>query len=198
MNAVQASLQELLSDSVSMAVDAKLPLNKLRGVALFNPTRDERFTSLAPFAATAELLTTLPHFDSRYGSDNRRRLLLQLLYQYFRRIDDVRLDKATFEGLWGDFLSELEETHWLSRGVANLRYFRIEGCPRFQPLNLGDGITIRGRDRADLESLGFDDSISERIAEDWSTPFGGNSSYVVVSEHRTLKEPATLIAGDSY
>jgi Apea-like HEPN len=198
-NAIQTSVQGLINDAISMAVNAELPLDALRGVALYNPTRDERFTSLASFTTTAQLFATLPHFESRYGNDNRGRLLLQLLYQYFKRIDGVRFDKPTFDGLWDDFLSELAETHWLSRGVANLRHFGTEASqPLQKPLDLGDGITIRSRDPDDLKSLGFGDLIWERIAEDWGTPFTRSSPYVLVSEHRTLKESANLIAGDGY
>ena len=198
VNAIQTSVQNLIDHFISMAVNAELPLNALQGVALFNSTRDQRFTSLVAFTTTAQLLATLPHFESRYGNDNRDRLLLQFLYQYFNRIDGVQFDKPTFDCLWGDFLSELSETHWLSCGVANLRHFGTEASqPLQKPLDLGDGITVRGRSPDDLKSLGFDDLIWERIAEDWRTPFG-SSPYVLVSEHQTLKEPENLITGDGY
>jgi hypothetical protein len=93
--------------------------------------------------------------------------------------------------LWSDFSSELKETHWLSRGVANLRHFRLERSSS-EPINLGDGITIRSRNSAELKSLGFDGPIWERLAEDWGTPFG-TSSHVLVIEHSVPKEPETLI-----
>jgi hypothetical protein len=173
-----------------MAVTAELPLRELRGTALSNEARDERLTSLKSFAATVQLFITMPHFALRYGKENGACVVLQFIYQYFSRIGDILFDEATFEALWGDFSSELEDTHWLYRGVANLRHFRGGSPP--QPLDLGDGITIRGRIRVELKSLGFDDLIWEQIAEDWNTL--GRSSHVLVIEHSIPKEPLNLRA----
>lgn len=197
VDTMQTSIQGLLDESITMAVNAALPLDALRGTAFFDPTRDERLTSLASFARTAEIVATLPHFGSRYGYDSRIRILLQFIYQYFTRIDAVRFDKATFDVLWDDFLSELDETHWMHRGIANLRCFRTDGSP-LQPIDLGDGMIIRGRVRAELRSLGFDEAIWGQIAEDWSAPFVGRSQHVLVAEHRIPKEPANLITIDFY
>lgn len=109
-----------------MAVKAELPLDELRGTALFNTTRDERFTSLKSFGTVAQLITTIPHFEMRYGNENTH-LSLQFLYQYFRLIDGVRFDEATFETLWEDFSSELiDEPDWVYRGVEG-----SPRCPRF-------------------------------------------------------------------
>jgi hypothetical protein len=91
-------------------VDASLPLDEIRGVALFNPIRDERFTALSSFPATVEMVTTLPNFAARLGNDNSTRVVLQFLYQYFRRVETIKFDEAEFEALWEDFLFELIES----------------------------------------------------------------------------------------
>ena len=192
---LKTSLRALLSDSISAAVDASLPLGELRGVAGFDQTRDERFTSLSSFLAAAQMVTTIPNFTARFGDDNRTRVVLQFLYQYFRRVDAIKLDDATFETLWQDFLFELiEEPDWLYRTVSNLRCFYTERPP-VEVIDLGDGVTIRGRSSIDLKSLGFGDPIWDQIAEDWSTGFG---SHVLVVEHRIPKNPENLMLIDSY
>jgi hypothetical protein len=186
----------LLTEASAMAVDQQLPINQLRGVAFFDMQKDARFTNLASFATTASALLTIPNFETRYGAAEANRILLQIIYGYFDRANSVQVSDDIFAGLWQDFSKELKETHWVYRGVSNLRLFDKEGEP-LEVLDLGDGITIRGRSRADLTSLGFDDHVWDRITEDWSTPFG-SSSYVLVAEQRALKEPGNLIYMDSY
>jgi hypothetical protein len=194
---IKTSIRALLSDSISATVDASLPLDELRGVAGFNPIRDERFTSLSSFPAAAKIVTTIPNFTARFGNDNSTRFVLQFLYQYFRRVDAIKLDDATFESLWEDFLFELiQEPDWLYRAVSNLRCFRTERPP-LEVVDLGDGVTIRGRSSAELKSLGFDDPIWDQVAEDLRTGFG-QSSHVLVIEHRVPKNPENLILMDSY
>ena len=190
------SVRTLLYDAVAMAVGQQLPITELRGIALFDPRRDARLTDLASFAAAAPAIITIPNFETRYGGDEVYRILLQLIYEYFKHSGDIRFDEAAFESLWRDFLAELKETHWVYLGVANLRHFRKENSP-LELLNLGDGITIRGRSRADLTSLGLDEQVWDRITEDWHTAFG-SSSFVLVAEHRAAKEPGNLIRMDSF
>jgi hypothetical protein len=186
----------LLTEASAMAVDQKLPINELRGTAFFDMERDARFTNLPSFVTTSSALLTIPNFETRYGAANVNRILLQIIYGYFKRTDNVQVNDDVFTELWQNFSAEVKETHWVYRGAANLRHFDKEGPP-LEVLELGDGISIRGRSQIDLKSLGFDDHVWDRISEDWRTPFG-SSSYVLVAEHRVLKEPGNLISMDSY
>jgi hypothetical protein len=186
----------LLTEASAKAVDQKWSVNELRGTPFFDMDRDARFTNLASFATTASALLTIPNFETRYGAAEVNRILLQLIYGYFKRSNSIQVNDDLFSELWQDFSAEMKETHWVYRGVANLRHFAKEGSP-LEVLELGDGITIRGRNRTDLISLGFDDHVWDRISEDWSTPFG-SSSYVLVAEHKALKQPGNLIHMDSY
>jgi hypothetical protein len=161
MNA-KRELRALLNDAISRAVNANSPLASLRGVACFNMERDDFFKCLERFDATATAITALPNFGTRFGEGAEIRILLQFLYQYFSRIDELRLDDTVFEELWTDFSKELGVETWLNRGVANLRFFQANSAI----LDLGDGISIRGRNPEDLPSLGFDDAIFDRISED--------------------------------
>jgi hypothetical protein len=194
---INNSFRALLRESISAAAAASLPLNEVRGVAFFNVERDERFTSLSSFPTAVQIVTRIPNFDARFGNDNSTRLVLQFLYQYFHRIDAIKFDGETFETLWQDFLFELiEEPDWLYRAVSNLRLFHTERSP-LEIIDLGDGVTIRGRSSAELKSLGFDEPIWDQIAEDWRTGFGQGSRVLVV-EHRVPKNPENLILMDSY
>jgi hypothetical protein len=136
-------------------------------------------------------------FSHEGSTDNSTRVVLQFLYQYFRRVETIKFDEAEFEALWEDFLFELiEEPNWLYRAVSNLRCFRTERSA-LEILDLGDGVTIRGRSSDELKSLGFDDPIWDQIAEDWRSGFG-QSSHVLVIEHRMSKNPENFILMDSY
>ena len=127
------------------------------------PPRDERFTLLSSFPAVVQMVTTIPNFAARFGNDNSTRLVLQFLYQYFRGIDAIKLDDATFETLWQNFWLELiEEPDWLYRTVSNLRCFHTERPPP-EVIDLGDGVTIRGLSSAELKSLGFGEPIWDHI-----------------------------------
>jgi hypothetical protein len=111
-------------------------------------------------------------------------VLLQFAYQYFKRVDIVEYQEAVFEVLWCDFIAEIQDAYWVVRGVANVRNFDSES----HLIDLGDGITIRGRSDTDLASLGFDAEVWARIVEDWQ----GASSFVLVAEHCFAKQPDNL------
>src|SRR5262249_18416604 len=106
-----------------MATTTELPLAELRGVALYNPLRDAPLLALPTFDTSRETIANLPHFATMFGVENAARILLQLIYQYFARVESVQFDTPAFERLWRDFLAELENPNWVVRGVANLRNF---------------------------------------------------------------------------
>src|SRR5258708_1206052 len=93
--------------------------------------------------------------------------------------------------IWGGFTSELAASNWTTRGVANLRNFRSD----VYPIDLGDGVSLRGRIFEELESMGFSGGPLEGLTADWSG-FGA-SSFVLVAESITAKEPGNLIMQDS-
>lgn len=172
---------------VEEAIATGLPLHRLRGVALLDQSRDAPLVALTSFNVAAQAITAIPNFVERFGEGAASRVALQFVYQYFKCLDSVRHVEATFDALWVDFTAELANANWLTRGVANLRNFVSDS----HPLDLGDGITIRGRSDTDLALLGFDAGIWERIVEDWHTP--GPSSFVIVTEHSTAKRPDNLL-----
>jgi hypothetical protein len=168
------------------------PIAELRSTALFNPERDAVIRSSTSFDAAKLAVTDVPNFVGRFGTEAGERIVLQFVYQYFKRVLTVQYDGSQFEKLWCDFVAEVQDAYWIVRGVANVRNFDT----KTYPIDLGDGVTIRGRSPSELASLGFDDTVSQRITEDWRVP--GPSSFVLVAEHCFAKQPDNLILLDTY
>lgn len=176
---------------VSQANRNSWGVNDLRGIALYNPERDTRVQSVPEFHTIVECISGLPLVVARFGAATAHRLALQLVYEYFRRVDTLRLDERVIERVWGDFMSELEDSNWTTRGVANLRNFTSD----VYPIDLGDGVALRGRDFEELKSMGFGGAL-EGISEDLNIGFGA-SSFVLVAENITAKQPDNYIMLDS-
>jgi Apea-like HEPN len=155
-----------------------------------NPDTTETWEGSPAYAKAAIL--EIPNFVGRFGTGAAERIVLQLIYQYFERAAAVQYDEAQFKQLWCDFIAEVQDAYWIARGVANLRNFQSQA----NRIDLGDGVTIRGRSQTDLASLGFEEAVWKRISEDWGTP--GPSSFVLVAEYCFAKQPDNLIVTDAY
>jgi hypothetical protein len=166
-------------------------LDRLRGIAFYDTEKDAPLTSLKSFGNAERALIRIPNFAARIGAHNAKRVVLQFVYQYFARVDNVRYEEAVFKTLWEEFTAEIANPQWVTRGIANVRNFTSENLL----LDLGDGIAIRGRSFKELASLGFSQAILDRISEDWGG-FGA-SSFVLVAEDCVLKTPDNVIALDS-
>ncbi len=188
----KSEVQTLLTDAATMGVDRGLAVDRLRGTAFFDTERDELLTSLPSFEAARLAVINIPNFSERIGSEEAKRIVLQLAYQYFERVYTVEYQEAAFEALWRDFMAEIQDANWRVRGVANIRNFHSES----HPIDLVDGVAIRGRSRTDLASLGFDAAVWEGIKEDWRG-FGA-SSFVLVAEDSFARQPDNLIMLDTY
>jgi hypothetical protein len=190
----KTAIRTVLDEAISMAVESESSIDGLRGIALFDSERDAPLTSLHSFEAASQALTGVPNFATRFGSAQVTRIILQFLYEYFARADSIKFEESVFEDLWRDFSTELLEAHWIVRSVANIEYFRTETWP----LDLGDGISIQGRNRAVLAPLGFDDRVCDWLFEDLRAGRVGTSSYVLVIEDTILKEPSNTIGLNSF
>lgn len=181
--AVRAVLKDVIANNPA--------LSEVRGTALYDPQKDAIIQASSSFNAAKAAVVDVPNFVGRFGSEEAERIVLQLIYQYFKRTLSVQYDETQFEKLWCDFFVEVQDAYWIARGVANLRNFRSE----VNRIDLGDGVTIRGRSQTDLASLGFEEAVWERIVEDWNM---GASSFVLVAEHCFVKQPDNLILTDLY
>ncbi len=188
---LKTQLGLLLTAMVEAALSTGTDLRRLRGIALYDTRKDLFITSLEQFAAVESGVRELEQVRERYGVDESHRIALQLVYEYFARADGVLLDTALLDALWADFVAELEAPIWLTRAVTNLRHFRCEQLH----VDLGDGVSIYGRDPNVLAGLGFEGAISESLAADWSG-FGA-SSFVLVAETKMPKLPDNFIMLDN-
>ena len=180
----------LLAAVAAAAVNTGLELRQVRGIALYDPRKDAFVTSLEPFAGVEAGIRELPLIHERYGVDQSHRIALQVVYEYFARAKDMVVDSALVEALWADFIAELETPVWLARCVTNLRHFQCDDLH----VELGDGVSIYGRDPDVLTGLGFSDGIQERLFADWGG-FGA-SSFVLVAESSMPKRPDNMILLD--
>jgi hypothetical protein len=172
------------------------PADALRGIADLETERDARIIALAPFSVLTDALANIPLVCTRIGTTQEvlTRIGLQLVYEYFKAARGVDVDEALIDRTWANFLAEMEEANWTSRGVANLRNFSAQ----IMSIDLGDGISIRGRKSDELRALGFSSLVLDRLKSDWGS--GGASSFVIVAETASPKNPShpsNLVAFDS-
>lgn len=179
---------ELLLSAVVEAANSKgMELERLRGVALYNGQKDQFITSIPQFAAVESGVKELERMPKMYGVAQSHRIALQFVYEYFDRANGVVCNSAALDTLWEDFITELDTPVWITRSVTNLRYFQCKE----HPVDLGDGVSILGRNPEVLASLGFEPGIVERLNADWSG-FGA-SSFVLVAEVTDPKRPENFL-----
>src|SRR5258708_35181299 len=94
--AAKNEVRTLIEEAISMSVATGLPLDKLRGLALFNPVRDAPLRSLSSFDAATKAVTEIPNFIERFGREEVR-VVLQFVYEYFARVDSVQYEETPFE-----------------------------------------------------------------------------------------------------
>lgn len=183
----------LVRSVVTAGESGSVSIQDVKGIAFHNTTHDELVRAFPEFGAMRKALGEVPLFAERFGADASDRLSLQLVYEYFRRVNELHFDNGILGHTWDAFRSELAEPKWKTLGIANIRNFSTE----VWPINLGDEVTVRGRDFEELEGLGFDVHVMKGISDDWHTGFG-QTSYVLVAESETAKEPDNLILIDAW
>lgn len=191
LDGLKIQLGSLLSSAVEAAVSSGKELQHVLGTTVYDSQKDLFITSLEPFAAVEAGIRELELVNERYGIEQSHRIALQMVHEYFERAKGVLIDPASVDALWADFVAELETPVWVTRSVTNLRHFQC----RDPHVELGDGVSIYGRNPSVLAGLGFADGIWERLAADWSG-FGA-SLFVIVAESSIPKRPDNFIMMDT-
>ena len=191
LDGLKIQLGSLLSAAVEAALSTGKELQQVCGIALYDSRKDLFITSLEPFATVESGIRELELVNERYGVQQSHRIALQLVYEYFARSKGVLINPASVDALWDDFVAELESPVWVTRSVTNLRHFQCDDLH----VELGDGVSIYGRDSSVLARLGFTDGIWERLVMDWGI---GASSFVIVAESSIPKRPDNFMMADSY
>jgi hypothetical protein len=75
------------------------PIERFRGIAIYDTSKDEIFTSLDGFDAAEQSLASIPTLQERYGVDQAGRLALQFIYELLGRLREPAFDEELFESL---------------------------------------------------------------------------------------------------
>jgi Apea-like HEPN len=198
-SSLKANLQVLAEQAAHRVASDDRPLQYFGGaMALLDSRRDQTIIELPGFEAACTALGTLPIAQERYGAAPHRepvseRLTLQFVYGFLGNLSEPNFDPGVFETSWEAFWRELLEPEWTWLGLANLQNFRSETML----LNLGDGITIRGRSFEELIGMGWSEGHLERLEQEWLEG-GGPSSHVILTEHKLPKSPDNFVlSGDT-
>ena len=159
-----------------------------RGIAFYDSRRDDLFTNLESFADAEAALNALPFVRSQYGDQAGKRLSLQFVYGFFGDLPEPIFDQSAFEDAWYSFWQELVAIEWTYIEVSNLQNFRSDSSF----LDLGDGISIRGRSFEELRRItGWGDFELGELSGDWEQ--SGASSHVLIVESKVPKSPDNLV-----
>ena len=71
-----AELRTLIEKTVAAAIVKEVSLEKLRGIAFFDPARDELITPLASFSEATGAVASIPDFPARFGANHISRIIL--------------------------------------------------------------------------------------------------------------------------
>ena len=150
---LKEALHVLAIQAVQRVAETSLALEYFSGATAFYDTeRDSIVAELPSFEDTVKALGSLPFVPERYGDEPEwRRLALQFIYGFLGNLSEPAFDSGIFETTWEAFWQELSEPEWTWLGLANLQNFRSESML----LDLGDGVTIRGRVFAELAEMGW-------------------------------------------
>jgi len=192
------TLRDLAEQAVQQVAADDRPLDFFAGaIAKYDTTRDQVITELPAFEDARTALGGLQVVQERYAPSPVwepvwERLALQFVYGFLDNLSEPTFDTDIFETSWEAFWKELLKPEWTWLGLANLLNFRSESML----LDLGDGITIRGRSFEELAGMGWSERHLERLEREWFEG-GGSSSHVILTEHRLPKTPENLVLSDT-
>ena len=190
---MQEKLRALAEQTVRRVSEAGRPLEYFRNAtALYDTTRDEIVTALPAYEGAVNVLSAFPLVEELYGAEESGRLALQFVYGFLGRLTEPAFDPEVFGSTWQAFWEELSEPEWTWLGLANLQNFRSTSMS----LDLGDGITIRGRSFDELAEMGWSEWHLEQLQREFFEG-GVNSSYVILAEHKLPKAPDNFVLTDA-
>ena len=86
----QNEFRAVVQQATSAAIANGRSINDLRGIALWDLERAAPLRSLSSFGSATLAVARIPNFVIRFGADAATRVVLQFVYEYFKRIDDLR------------------------------------------------------------------------------------------------------------
>lgn len=192
-SALREALRALAEQSVQQIAGHDLELQYFGGAtAIYDTRRDEIITELPAYKGAVSALSILPLVEEMYGIEESGRLALQFVYGFLGRLTEPTFEPEVFESTWQAFWAELSKTEWTWLGLANLQNFRSESML----LDLGDGITIRGRSFEELAQMGWTEWHLEQLSREWYEG-GINSSHVILTKQKLPKMPDNFVLTDA-
>ncbi len=192
-SSVKDALRFLAEQAVQHVAAGDRPLDYFGGAtALYDTRRDEAINKLPAFDEVRTELGTLQIVQERYGQSESERLALQFVYGFLHDLSEPTFDPGIFETAFGAFWEELSEPEWTWLGLANVINFRSEA----PSMDLGEGITIRGRSFEELSKMGWSERHLEQLGREFYEG-GVNSSHVILTEHKLPKAPDNFVLIDA-
>lgn len=182
----------MVQSCLKAAEQANMPIDALRGTALFDEELDRRFSALPDFEKARDALRADHVFVDRFGEVEAERIALQFLYNYASRAESTAFEERSFDQVWNDFATTLDDPNWHHMGVANVLAF---GEVDMGPLEFGSEVRIIGRARSDLAELGMALATIDALYDRWTEEHPA-SSYVLVARSEVPKTPDTVVMGD--
>ena len=156
-----------------------------RGVALYNPMRDQEILDLDSFPLATSAITVVPAFLTAAEPHESMRVVLQLVYDVVGLLDDPDALDDAFEATWNSFLTELVEPAWRYLSICYLENLSSDA----ETIDFGNGLAIHNRRSYSFKEDGWSDFQVEKLHEDWR----GWSTFVLVVEERVRKNPDNLV-----
>jgi len=192
-SAVKDALRILAEQAVQQVAVGDHPLEYFGGAtALYDTRRDEAINKLPAFEKARTELGALQVVQERYGQSESERLALQFVYGFLGTLSESTFGLGIFETAWEAFWEELSEPEWTWLGLANLTNFRSNSLL----LDIGDGITIRGRSFEELAGMGWTEWHLKQLSQEWNER-GGSSTHVILTEHRLPKVSDNFVLSDT-
>src|SRR5215208_6338942 len=175
-SSLKANVRVLAEQAAQRVAADERPLYYFAGApAIYDTRRDQAIIELPAFEDARTALGALQVVQECYapspdGEPAWERLVLQFVYGFLDNLSEPIFDPGVFETSLEAFWQELFEPEWIWLGLANLQNFRSESML----LDLGHGITIRGRSFEELAEMGWSEWHLEQLSRDWFD--GANSS----------------------
>jgi hypothetical protein len=192
MDEARAALETLTRHALAAITESPFGVNGCRNsIAYHDERKDALFTGHPSFQGAVDALANIAAVQTHFGAAEARRLAIQFVYNVCKHVANGLTTEEAFGRTWEAFAQEVSTPTWTFSAVANIQNLE---CPVY-PLDLGDGVSIRGRSFAELSAiLHWTEIELEFLSKDWSE--AGMSSFVMLVQKQVPKTPQNFLWTD--
>jgi hypothetical protein len=192
MDEARTALETLTRDALASIAESPFGVNGCRNsIAYHDERKDALFTGHPSFQAAVDALANIAAVQTHFGAAEARRLAIQFVYNVCNHVANGLTTGEAFGRTWEAFAQEASTPTWTFSALANIQNLE---CSVY-PLDLGDGVSIRGRSFAELSAiLHWTDVELEFLSKDWSE--AGMSSFVMLVQKQVPKTPENFLWRD--